>query len=347
MFRVIIVLATGLLMQVSIGAPPSQGADKQETPSPLAPETVKAWRDAGFKVGWMKDVPPQTGASWGFWRPWREKADAGAIPAFGFPGKAADGVVAKLPDPGTAFGLDFHCGWDAGVTLKELAKLKNLQSLNVGAVRSPDRPKAYPELKDLAELTELRALYLFYQAVTDADLEHIARLKHLQVLDLSSTRVTDAGIKELGGLKELRWLNLRTPRLTAKGVAALQKALPKCTILTHDSTDEGSREDRRPTSKEKLVGVWKWEEEWGGTWRFVPRTGPATIEFTNDGKIKTSDKVEGTYELDGDVLKARFAARAVTWKIRQLDNDRLVLVEGTLGVLDGKDRFSMSFFKRE
>ena len=34
------------------------------------------------------------------------KGEAGAIPAFRFP-KNADSVLAKLPDPGTAFGLDF------------------------------------------------------------------------------------------------------------------------------------------------------------------------------------------------------------------------------------------------
>jgi hypothetical protein len=211
----------------------SAKSKNQDAPKPLPPETVKAWRDAGFEVGWMKDVPPQSPV-WEFWQPWREKGEAGAIPAFGHPGRDAGGVLAKLPDPGTPFGLDFHCGWDAGVTLKEFAQLKNLQSLNLGAVRSPDRRKAYPDLKDLAELTNLRALYLFYIPVTDADLKHVAGLKNLQVLDLSSTRVTDAGIKELARLKDLRWLNLRTARVTANGVAALQKDLPKCKIVFHE-----------------------------------------------------------------------------------------------------------------
>jgi len=34
----------------------------------------------------------------------------------------------------------------------------------------------------------------------------------------------------------------------------------------------------------------------------VQRTGPATIEFGADGKIKTSDKLEGIYDVDGDAL---------------------------------------------
>jgi hypothetical protein len=208
--------------------------ENQDAPKPLPPETVKAWRAAGFDVGWMKDVPPQSPA-YGFWHPWRNKAEPGAIPAFSSPvGGDIRGVLSKLPDPGTAFGLDFHCGSDQGVTLKEFAKLKNLRSLNIGAVRSPGRRKAYPDLKDLAELTNLRALYLFYLPVTDADLKHVAALKNLQVLDLSSTRVTDAGIRELAGLKDLRWLNLSAGGVTADRVAALRKDMPKCKIVFYE-----------------------------------------------------------------------------------------------------------------
>ncbi len=83
-------------------------------------------------------------------------------------------------------------------------------------------------------MTKLRALYLFYLPVTDAQLKHVAGLKNLQVLDLSSTRVTNVGLKELVGLKNLRWLNLSTADVTPKGIAALQKDLPKCKIITND-----------------------------------------------------------------------------------------------------------------
>ena len=226
----VLALVTSCGFAVFVSAEP----EIQDPPKPLPSETVKAWRGAGFDVGWMKDMPPQSPA-YEFWHPWREKAEPGAIPAFRSPvGEDIRGVVSKLPDPGIAFGLDFHCGSDNGVTLKEFAKLKNLRSLNIGAVRSPDRRKAYPDLKDLTELTNLRALYLFYLPVTDADLKHVAALKELQVLDLSSTRVTDAGIQYLAGLKEVRWLNLSTPGVTANGVAALQKDLLKCKIVFYE-----------------------------------------------------------------------------------------------------------------
>src|SRR5439155_1197816 len=97
------------------------GADKTEAPKPLPPEIVKAWRGAGADVGWMKNVPPRR-SGYEFWDPWREKGEAGAMPAFRFPDRNARGVLGKLPDPGMAFGLDFHCGFYAGVKLKELAE---------------------------------------------------------------------------------------------------------------------------------------------------------------------------------------------------------------------------------
>jgi hypothetical protein len=226
-------------------------ADSKDEPGPLPPEVVKAWGDAGARAGWMRDVPPETGV-YRFWEPWREKGEAGSVPAFRFPERNAGGVLAKLPDPGIAFGLDFHCGFYAGATLKELAALKNLQSLCIGGVQG----KAYADLKDLAGLTNLRGLYLFYLPVTDAQLKHLtglenlrvldvshtqvtdpglkelAGLKSLQALNLSGTEVTDAGLKELARLKNLRWLGLHGTDATAAGIAALQKELPGCKIMT-------------------------------------------------------------------------------------------------------------------
>jgi hypothetical protein len=231
---------------------PGASTDRKDAPEPLPPEIVKAWRDAGADAGWMKDVSPQRSGGYEFWRPWREKGEAGALPAFRFPERKAGGGLAKLPDPGTAFGLDFHCGFFAGVSTKELAELKNLQSLNIGGVQGD----TYADLKELAGLKDLRGLYLFYLPVTDEQLKHLSGLKSLQTLDLTSTpvtdaglkelvglkslqslslaqtEVTDAGLKELAGLKNLQELNLRRTGVTAAGVAALQKDLPKCKITT-------------------------------------------------------------------------------------------------------------------
>jgi hypothetical protein len=82
---------------------------------------VKAWKEAGAAVGWMKTDP--SGAL-----TFVEKAEAGAIPAFQF-AKWKDCVVPKLPMPAAPFGLDLAKTEVADAGLKELAKLKHLTSL--------------------------------------------------------------------------------------------------------------------------------------------------------------------------------------------------------------------------
>jgi hypothetical protein len=248
-------------------------ADKKEAPKPLPPAVVKAWSDAGAEVGWMKDLPPQPTGGYAYWEPFREKAEPGAMPAFRFH-PADEEVLAKLPDPGVAFGLDFHCSAVTGVWLKKLAGLKSLRSLNVGgSLVLTDEC-----LKELAGLKDLQGLYLFYTHVTDAGLKELAGLKGLQALDLSDTKVSEAGCKQLAGLKSLRalnlgetrvtdagliglaglkslqWVNLHRTRVTATGVAALQKELPACNIALAAADPECT----------------KWPREWQSPWNNVP-----------------------------------------------------------------------------
>ena len=222
------------------------GPDKNTEPKPLSPEIVKAWSDAGADLGWVRDVPPRRGSS--YWDPWSEKGQSGAMAAFRFPDEKKCELT-LLPDPEIPFGLDFHCGFRKRATMKELAALKNLRSLNLGAWSDLDGG-----LKELASLKNLQALYLFHTHFSDINLKELEGLKNLQVLDLYSTRVTDAGLTELGSfkklqalnlgwtaitdaglhelaaLKNLQWLNLRGTKATAAGVAALQKELPACKI---------------------------------------------------------------------------------------------------------------------
>jgi hypothetical protein len=104
--------------------------DKKDLPQPLPDNIIKAWKEAGATVGWMK-VEPSGGLSF------VEKPEAGAIPAFRFL-KWKDGVVAKLPVPEAPFGLDLSKTelMDAG--LKELANLKNLTSLSLCETKVTD-----------------------------------------------------------------------------------------------------------------------------------------------------------------------------------------------------------------
>ena len=43
-----------VLTSCGLGVFAGAGADQQDAPKPLPPEIVKAWRDAGAEVGWMK-----------------------------------------------------------------------------------------------------------------------------------------------------------------------------------------------------------------------------------------------------------------------------------------------------
>jgi hypothetical protein len=100
----------------------ASAADK-ELPKPLPDSTVKAWKDAGAIVGWMK-LETTGGVMY------VEKPEPGTIPAFTLP-TWKDGVVEKLPAPDVSFGLDLSSTEITDAGLKKLAHLKNLAALGV------------------------------------------------------------------------------------------------------------------------------------------------------------------------------------------------------------------------
>ena len=100
--------------------------------------------------------------------------------------------------------LDLNNTQITDIDLREMAKLKNLTSLNLGRTQ-----------------------------ITDASLKKVARLKNLTVLSLYQTKITDAGLKEVAEMKQLAILRLKNNKLTNAGVAHLQKALPKCKIISN------------------------------------------------------------------------------------------------------------------
>ena len=107
----------------------------------------------------------------------------------------------------------------ADADLKELAQLKQLQSLNLHCTEVTDAG-----LKELAALKQLQSLNLVGTKVTDAGLKELAAVKPLQMLDLHGTQVTDAGLKELAALKNLQSLDLGYTKLTDAGLKELAAA---------------------------------------------------------------------------------------------------------------------------
>jgi internalin A len=217
-------------------------ADKKEAPKPLPPEIVKAWRGIGANVGWMKMDLGDNGPTF------QVEGEIRAMTVFQFT-EWKEGVLAKMPDPGTRFGLCLSLTKVTDAGLKELAGLKSLQALYLAGTQVTDaglkeaaglkslqtldvrRTKVTDAgLKDLAGLKSLQRLYLNHCKVTDAGMKELTSLKSLQILNISASDVTDVGLKEVAGLKSLQSLIMWGTKATPAGFAELRKELPKCNI---------------------------------------------------------------------------------------------------------------------
>jgi hypothetical protein len=131
--------------------------------------------------------------------------------------------------------------------LDEVGKLKRLRWLSLGHTRVTDL-KALAGLENLealflsgdklgaagfdglASFEKLQELYLSGSNVTDADLKKVARLERLRVLQLNSTAITDDGLAHLTKLTNLRTLAVRGTAVTDAGVEKLRGALPDAKI---------------------------------------------------------------------------------------------------------------------
>jgi len=114
---------------------------------------------------------------------------------------------------------------DAG--LENLQVLTELQLLFLDKTQVTDAG-----LVHIRGLTQLQYLHVNGTNVTDAGLVNLRGLTQLKTLYLDEAHVTDAGLVHLEGLTQLQNLDLRGTQATAAGVQRLQRALPKCTILS-------------------------------------------------------------------------------------------------------------------
>jgi hypothetical protein len=233
-----------LAVLASCGRDVFAGADagKKEAPEQLPREIVKAWRGIGANVGWMKMDLGDNGPTF------QVEGEIRAMTVFQF-SEWKEGVLAKMPDPGVAFGLDVNATKMTDAGLKELAGLKSLQALYLAGTQVTDaglkeiagrkslqtldvrRTQVTDAgLKELAGLKSLQRLYLNHCDETDAGLKELAGLKNLQILNISASDVTDAGLKEVAGLKSLKSLIMWGTKATPGGIAELRKELPKCNV---------------------------------------------------------------------------------------------------------------------
>ncbi len=107
--------------------------------------------------------------------------------------------------------------------LKDVA---NLQELNLAGVLIEDG-----DLAQIAGLTNLRVLHLEKTPTTDAMLARLKGFKNLKYLNIYGTQVTDAGLANLSGLANLASLYVFETKVTDAGIAALKQAVPKVNVV--------------------------------------------------------------------------------------------------------------------
>lgn len=110
----------------------------------------------------------------------------------------------------------WRCDGLSEAAMADVAKLAELQSINLGATNIGDQG-----LAKLAGLPHLRRLVLANTPLTDAGLATIAGGKGWLELDLGSTAITDDGLKQLADLKQLKRLSLTGTAVTDEGIEHL------------------------------------------------------------------------------------------------------------------------------
>ena len=160
-------------------------------------------------------------------------------------------IMVKDPQHQTIGTLNFGNVLKPGdEVLKQLAKLRHLQSANLAQVEINDDQLAY--LGNLQNLTSLvlngtqvtdaglvhliglpvlNYLHLSHINITNKGLEQIAKIPSLVMLDLSYTNITDQGIKQIIKLNKINWLLIHGTKITDAGLVEL-KALPELQRLT-------------------------------------------------------------------------------------------------------------------
>ena len=127
--------------------------------------------------------------------------------------------------------------------LVALRMLPTLTLLDLSGARPtpPDNPSGrgggpgIPEetLKAIAELKDLRTLYLGYSAISADGLRTLASLAKVERLGLQGcSRVDDAALAELVNWKGLKYLDIQETPVTAKGLAEFQKARAEVHVLS-------------------------------------------------------------------------------------------------------------------
>jgi hypothetical protein len=115
-------------------------------------------------------------------------------------------------------------------TASGAAVLKKLNELNGLQLYSMDQVQ-WTEMAAMNRITTMEINGV--PALDDGAMLELARMKNLAALRLNNISVTDNGLAHLGNAKNLTSIVLqRLKNITSTGVLALQRALPKCEVIT-------------------------------------------------------------------------------------------------------------------
>ncbi len=143
--------------------------------------------------------------------------------------------------------FDLHECKVTNATLKPIAALKNLETLDLGFTLVKGGLDQLPEFSKLATLMlsgtmltentsalarckDLSSLYLQQTNLSVASLKELSQLKALRMVDFQGSVLPADGVKELAALKNLKSLSLINCNVTDDQIIALRRALPGCTV---------------------------------------------------------------------------------------------------------------------
>jgi Leucine-rich repeat (LRR) protein len=129
---------------------------------------------------------------------------------------ALGGTVEKNPQ-GQIIALNLRGTWVNDVELIDVARLPNLERLNLSHTRISDEG-----VRNLKAATKIRELNLYYaEQITDQGMSAIKEWKMLKRLDLRGTRISNGTLEILSHMPQLEALGIANTQVTDNGMEYL------------------------------------------------------------------------------------------------------------------------------
>ncbi|MBS0210200.1 MAG: protein kinase [Planctomycetes bacterium] len=177
--------------------------------------TLRNQRSLRFLGMYQNQIPPRAGASFA-----ASQFSLGTLKAdFDEPA-----VIAFKPPPDLR-SIELYGLATTDAALKRIGTWSKIDDLRI-----PNGKVTEAGFKELAQLKDLKKLYLEITDISDPWLVHLQQLPKLEWLQVNNTLITDAGLEHLAKIRTLRFLRGARSAITAAGVAKLQTALPQCKI---------------------------------------------------------------------------------------------------------------------